>query len=140
RVSLTSATSEGMTSKVFTQFKQPLGVKIMLQQVKSFTLPHANGQQISLSDYRGKPVVITFSGRASQEQVRQIRRTVRTCYTAEEVPVLQVAHLEGVPKLFRDLAKKDLQRGFEKEAQDEAHNLRSQGKRVPDDLSVIVQI
>jgi hypothetical protein len=110
------------------------------QQAPNFTLAHANGQQVSLSDYRGRPVIITFSGRASQEQVREIRRTVRKCYTAEEVPVVQVAHLQGVPKLFQGLAKSDLRRGFEKEAQEEADSLRAHGRAVPDDLSEIIVI
>ena len=108
------------------------------QQAPNFTLEHIAGRQVSLSDYRGRPVVVTFSGRGSSEQVKTIWQTIRSRYTADQLPILRVADLRGVPKLVQGLAKRDIRKGFEDEAQKEADGLRAMGKSVPADLSQLV--
>ena len=105
------------------------------QQAPDFTLDHILGHPVSLSDYRGRPVVVTFGGRDSSEQVRQIARTIRGRFGDEELPMLSVLDLRGVPKLLHGLVRNRLQHGYEQAVQEATAGMRALGRPVPPDIS-----
>ena len=110
------------------------------QRVPEFTLPHINGTQVSLSDYRGRDVVLAFGGRKTAGDVEQLVETIRARHPAEELPIIQIATLKGVPRIVHGLAKRDMKSGYEKQVAQEVARLREQGRPVPEDLSRSVMI
>ena len=105
------------------------------QQAPDFTLDHILGHPVSLSNYRRRPVVVTFGGRDSSEQIRQIARTIRGRYGDEELPMLSVLDLRGVPKLLHSLVRNRLQHGYEEAVQEATTGMRALGRPVPQDKS-----
>ncbi len=108
------------------------------QQAPNFTLTHLTGRPVSLSDYRQRPVAIIFGGRESAEQARQIGQTLRTRYTADQLPILAILHLPGVPRLVQGMVKKQLEKDYQRAVVDETAILRAAGQPVPADPSEFV--
>jgi cytochrome oxidase Cu insertion factor (SCO1/SenC/PrrC family) len=104
------------------------------QVAPDFTLEHISGRQYSLSQFRGKPVVVVMSGRYSFEQALAIENGIRDRYTHEQVPVINVADMR-VPKLLRGVAKKDIEKGFKVNAPAMAQRIQSIGGQPPADLA-----
>ena len=68
-----------------------------VQQAPQFTLEHIEGHPVSLSDYRGRTVVVVLSGRNSAEQMIAGMNTLRTHYDAEQLPIIAVGDMAGLP-------------------------------------------
>jgi hypothetical protein len=83
------------------------------ESAPDFTLEHVLGHSVSLSDYRGQTVVATFGGKDSAEQVQRAVETIRGRYDPDEVPILGVSDLGGVPRPVRAIAKSQLKKGFD---------------------------
>jgi hypothetical protein len=83
------------------------------QQAPDFTLEHVAGHSVSLSDYRGQTVVTTFGGKDSAEQVQSAVQAIRGRYDPDEVAILGISDLGGVPRPVRTIAKSQLKKGFE---------------------------
>lgn len=109
-----------------------------LQQAPNFTLNHITGRPVSLSDYRGRTVVVTFGGRDSSDQVRQIGQTIHARYDHEALPMLSVLDLHGLPRMLQGMAKGRLQGGYEEATKEAARNLQAKGQPVPADLSHLI--
>ncbi len=105
------------------------------QQAPDFTLDHVVGRPVSLADYRGRPVVITFGGRDSGEQVRQIARTIRARYGDEELPIISVLDLHGVPRPLHGLVRGRLRSVYQEAVREATSDMRAQGRPVPPDMS-----
>jgi len=110
------------------------------QRVPDFSLPHINGAQVSLSDYRGRDVVLAFGGRKTAGDVEQLVETIRAQHPAEELPIIQIVTLKGVPRIVHGLAKKDIKSGYQKQIERETARLLAQKRPVPEDLSRSVLI
>jgi hypothetical protein len=108
------------------------------QAAPNFSLAHVTGRVVSLSDYRGRPVVILVNGRDSIDQARQIVDDLRSRYTWQQLPLLGVVDLGGLPKLMQGIARGRLQSGYQEEVKKEVEKLRAQGQPVPDDPSHLV--
>jgi cytochrome oxidase Cu insertion factor (SCO1/SenC/PrrC family) len=102
-------------------------------EAPEFTLDHILGHSVSLSDYRGKPVVVMFGGRDSAEQVKQAAQTIRRRYGSDELPFLGVSDLQAVPRPARIIAKKQLKKAYEEAVKDETAALAAAGQPAPDD-------
>jgi AhpC/TSA family len=109
-----------------------------MQQTPDFTLTHVTGRRVSLSDYRGRPVVIVFGGRGSGGQMRRIIPAIRARYLWDDLPLLVVIDLHAVPGFLRPIATVILRRGFQQTARKELAKLRAQAKPAPDDLALLV--
>ncbi len=108
------------------------------QAAPNFSLAHVTGRMVSLSDYRGRSVVILVNGRDSIDQARQIVDDLRSRYTWQQLPLLGVVDLGGLPKLMQGIARGRLQSGYQEEVKKEVEKLRAQGQPVPDDPSYLV--
>jgi AhpC/TSA family len=98
-----------------------------------FTLDHVLGHSVSLSDYRGRTVVVMFGGKDSAEQVKQTAETIRSRYDPEELPMLSISDLEAVPRPARIIAKSQLKKAYEDAVKHQTETLSAAGKQVPDD-------
>ena len=83
-----------------------------VQQAPQFTLEHIEGHPVSLSDYRGRTVVVVLSGRNSAEQMIAGMNTLRTHYDAEQLPIIAVGDMAGLPRAARALVKRQLKRRY----------------------------
>jgi hypothetical protein len=104
-------------------------------RVPDFDLPHISGAQVSRTDYRGRDIILVFGGRKTASDVERLVETIRARHTAEQLPIIQIATLKGVPRIVHGLAKKDMRNGYQKQVERETARLREQGRPVPEDLS-----
>lgn len=84
-----------------------------LAQAPNFTLEHALGHTVSLSDFRGRRVVVVFGSRNTTEQVKNGVLTVRRGAGADQVAVVTVLDLHGVPRPARKLVKSQLKKRYD---------------------------
>lgn len=108
------------------------------QQASDFTLTHLTGRTVSLHDFRGRPVAVIFGGKDSSEQAKQMGLTLRSRYNAEQLPILSVLHLPGLPRLIHGLIKRQVEKDYQRAIIDETAMLRAAGRPVPDDPSEFV--
>ena len=110
------------------------------KQLPDFTLPHIEGMQVSSSEYRGRNYILAFGGRKTAGEVERLVEEVRARHGAEEVPIVQIVTLKGVPRLVHSLARKDVKNGYEKQVEREAERLRELGQAASADpaRSVII--
>jgi len=109
-----------------------------LTTAPNFNLTHIVGRPVALSDFRGKPVVVVFSGRDSTDQARQISRTIRSRYNGEGLPIISILDLSGIPKMMHGLAKGRIQSGYQEVVRDATAMIQQQGKQMPADPSRII--
>lgn len=102
-------------------------------QAPDFTLEHVLGHEVSLADYRGRNVVAMFGGKESAEQIQQSVEAIRARFSPDELPVLAVSDLQGVPRPARIIAKGQMKKAFEGAVKDQVARLEAAGKPVPDD-------
>src|SRR4051812_15489530 len=102
-----------------------------LTAAPNFTLTHIVGHPVALSDFRGKPVVVVFSGRDSTDQARQISRAIRSRYDGEGLPIVSILDLSGIPKMMHGMAKGRIQSGYQEVVRDATAMIQQQGKPVP---------
>ena len=108
------------------------------RQAPAFTLDHVVGRPVSLADYRGRPVVVIFAGRDSGEQVRQIAWTIRARYGDEELPMLSVLDLHGVPRPLHGLVRGRLRSVYQEAVREATTGMRARGRAVPPDMSAAI--
>lgn len=84
-----------------------------LAQAPNFTLEHALGHSVSLSDFRGRRVVVVFGSRNTTEQVKQGVLTIRRSAGTEQVAVVTVLDLHAVPRPGRKLVKRQLKKRYD---------------------------
>jgi hypothetical protein len=93
-----------------------------------FTLDHILGHSVSLSDYRGKRVVVVFGGRESAEQIKQGISKIRQTHGPDEVVIVGVSDLRAAPRAARILVKSQLKKAFEEAVKSQEADLRAAGK------------
>lgn len=108
------------------------------QQAPNFTLENITGSSVSLSDYRGRMVVILFGGKNSADQARQIARTIGQRYQADQLPILGVLDMRGVPRLVQALAKGDVTKAHREAVADAAADFQTSGRQAPANLSQLI--
>ena len=80
--------------------------------VSDVTLPAYDGGTLAFADYRGRRAVLVLGNQRNAKQVPDIAGLVHGVTEAADVPIIQVAHLKGVPRAFRRLAAMDIKRGM----------------------------
>jgi nucleotide-binding universal stress UspA family protein len=101
-----------------------------MTQAPDFTLQHMAGHQVSLSQFRGTPVVLIISGKGASEQAKQIGQTLEDRYL-DRVRVVSVLDMSGVPKLARPIANKMVERGYNEAVRDTTAKWQQAGRPVP---------
>jgi hypothetical protein len=110
------------------------------QAAPDFTLEHIAGNQVSLSDYRGRPVVVGLSGRNSADQMAAGIKAVRARYDSEQLPILAVADLGGIPRPARVIAKRQLKSAYNDAVEEASADLQAAGKPVPPAPDLVVML
>jgi peroxiredoxin len=97
-------------------------------QAPDFTLDHILGHKVSLSDFRGRKLVVVFGGRDSAPQLKQGIHTIRSSYGPDELPVIGVSDLQSAPRAARIIVKSQLKKAYEEAVKDETATLQEAGK------------
>jgi hypothetical protein len=109
-------------------------------QAPDFTLEHIAGQRMSLSEFVGtKPVVLVFAGKPVAEQAEAINKVIGGVLL-DDVQLISVMHVAGVPRMARPLAKRSLRKTFEMAAKDAEADRRARGMPMGDPARTIVML
>lgn len=100
-----------------------------------FTLDHILGHKVSLSDYKGKKVVVTFGGRESAGQIEQGIGTIRKGYDADELTIIGVSDLRAAPRPARIIVKNQIKKAYEGAVKAQDADLTAAGKPARQDPS-----
>jgi cytochrome oxidase Cu insertion factor (SCO1/SenC/PrrC family) len=82
-------------------------------QAPDFTLEHVLGNTVSLSQFRGRNVVVVFGSRNTTEQIKPGVLAIRGRFGGDQVAVLVVLDLRSVPRPARKILKGKLKKGYE---------------------------
>ncbi len=93
-----------------------------------FTLDHILGHKVSLSDYRGKQVVVTFGGRESASQIEAGIGAIRKQYDPDELTIVGVSDLRAAPKAVRIIVKNQIKKAYEGAVKAQDADLQAMGK------------
>src|ERR1700761_7470318 len=93
-----------------------------------FTLDHILGHKVSLSDYRGRKVVVTFGGRESASQIEQGISTIRKQYDPDQLTIVGVSDLRAAPRPARILVKGQIKKAYEGAVKAQDADLQAMGK------------
>jgi hypothetical protein len=97
-------------------------------QAPDFTLDHILGHKVSLSDFRGRRLVVVFGGRESAPQLKQGIHAIRMVYGPDELPVIGISDLQGAPRAARIVVKGQLKKAYKEAVEDETATLKAAGK------------
>jgi hypothetical protein len=95
-----------------------------------FTLDHVLGHSVTLSDYRGKKVVLVFGGTGSAAQLKEGILTIRRSLGPDQVTLISVSDLRNAPRPARRIVRGKLKKQYE-EAVREAATLQTAGSSDP---------
>ncbi len=108
-------------------------------QAQNFTLEHVDGQQMSLSEFFGKPVVLVIAGKSASSQAESIAQAVGA-NLQERVNLVSVVHAAGVPKLARPIAKRELRKVYEGAVRDASADRQRRGVPIGDPARMVVML
>jgi hypothetical protein len=100
-----------------------------------FTLEHILGHKVSLSDYKGKQVVVTFGGRESAGQIEQGIGTIRKTHDPDQLTIIGVSDLRAAPRPARIIVKNQIKKAYEGAVKNQEADLKAKGKPAPQDPS-----
>ncbi len=103
------------------------------QAAPVFKLDHINGYPVSLSDFRGRVVVVVFGGKNSSEQTRQIARTLGSRYSLDQLPIISILDMSGVPRLMQGIIKGQIQKVHQEAVQEMLRDNQAAGLPLPAD-------
>ncbi len=107
-------------------------------EAPDFTLDHVLGHSVSLSDFRGRTVVIVFGGKDSAPQVKQGIDTIRRSKGPDELTVIGISDLQDAPRAARIIVKSQLKKALEEAVADESAHLEAAGKPPAEPKDVIM--
>jgi hypothetical protein len=113
---------------------------VNIQPAPDFTLDHVEGHKVSLSDFRGRPVVLAFATREAAEEMRNQIDILRTRYDYAQLPVLSVADMRGVPRPARVVAKRLLKSSYNDSVKSASRQVQEAGKRVPAAPELVIML
>jgi cytochrome oxidase Cu insertion factor (SCO1/SenC/PrrC family) len=90
-----------------------LSIQPLSGRAPDFTLDHVLGHTVSLSDYRGRKVVVVFGGTGSAGQLKEGIMTIRRSLRPEQVTVMSVSDLSAAPRPARRIVKGKLKKVYE---------------------------
>jgi peroxiredoxin len=108
-----------------------------MPQAPNLTLPDVNGSDISLTQFRGKPVVLAIAGKDSARQASEVTEAI-TVRLHDNVQLVCVMDLRSVPKLVRGMAKRAVARTYNDAVKGLSAARERAGVPVPDDPAQLV--
>jgi peroxiredoxin len=93
-----------------------------------FTLDHILGHKVSLSDYKGKTVVVTFGGRESAPQIENGIGAIRKTYDPDQLTIIGVSDVRAAPRPARILVKNQIKKAYEGAVKAQDADLQAAGK------------
>lgn len=84
-------------------------------QAPDFTLDHALGHSVTLSQFRGKKAVVIFASRDSSAQLKEAIKTIFRSFSPDQVAVINVLDMHGAPRPARKIIKGKLKKGYEEQ-------------------------
>lgn len=109
------------------------------QQAPNFTLEHITGNySVSLSDFRGRMVVLLVAGRYSGDQAEQVATTLGRRFPPEQLPVISVLDMKGTPRMVQGLAKRDIDKVYRQAIQTATQAMQAQGQMPPPDMARVI--
>jgi hypothetical protein len=111
-----------------------------VQPAPQFTLEHIEGHPVSLSDFRGRTVVVALSGRHSAQEMAQGIGELRRHYDHEQLPILAVAEMGGIPRPAQAIAKRKLKSGYKDAVKTASEGLQAAGKPVPPGSELVIML
>jgi hypothetical protein len=93
-----------------------------------FTLDHILGHKVSLSDYKGRRLVVTFGGRVSAPQIEAGIGTIRKTFDPDELSIVGVSDLRAAPRPARILVKNQIKKAYEGAVKAQDADLAAMGK------------
>jgi hypothetical protein len=109
-----------------------------VQHAPDFTLQHIQGHEVRLSDFRGRKVVVMFTGKDSADQAKQSTAAIRDRYGEEELPLLTVIDVSKLPKLLHRVAAQLLKKGYGDAVESARAGYAATGRPFPTDPSTVV--
>jgi cytochrome oxidase Cu insertion factor (SCO1/SenC/PrrC family) len=103
-----------------------------------FTLAHLEGRTVSLKDYRGRKVVVVFGAKNSGDQAAEIAKTIHSRFAPDELPIISVLDLHGLPRMMRPVAKTMIGKAYKDAVRDVIVDLQKINHPVPADPSEVV--
>ncbi len=100
-----------------------------------FTLEHILGHKVSLGDYKGRTVVVTFGGRESAGQIEQGIGTIRRTYDPDQLTIVSISDVRSVPRPARIIAKNQIKKAYEGAVKAQDADLKAAGKPARQDPS-----
>jgi hypothetical protein len=76
--------------------------------ISAITLPSPMGAPLLFADYRTAHAILLLSNQRTSAVVRAIVRQLQADPRTADVPILQVAHLVGVPRAVRRMAEREI--------------------------------
>jgi len=110
------------------------------QAIPQFTLEHIEGHAVSLSDFRGQTVVVAVSDKNTADEMVHGIDALRSHYDPDQLQILAVADMGGIPRPARMIAKKQMKKGFAEAVEKESGRLQAAGKPVPPASQLVVML
>jgi hypothetical protein len=108
------------------------------EKAPDFTLNHLEGRSVSLSDFAGKRLVILFGARNTGEQAGEIAQTIWAHFAPDELPIVSVIDLNGIPRIMRPVAKSMVEKAYKDTVHGVTAQLQQLNHPVPADPSEMV--
>jgi len=77
------------------------------------TLPTTTGDALVFAGFGGRRAALLLGNQRTSSLVPEVAHALHAEPAAAGVPILQVAHLVGVPRVLRRIAERDIRRGLE---------------------------
>lgn len=95
-------------------------------------LPSTTAVPLRFADYRGERVVLLLGNQKTGTAVQELARSLQSTPATANTPILQVAHLAGVPRLLHRLAERDIRNGVRAQEELAGELLRARGRTDPE--------
>jgi cytochrome oxidase Cu insertion factor (SCO1/SenC/PrrC family) len=107
-------------------------------QATDFTLDHVLGHPVTLSSFRGQPMVLMFGGKDSADQLKNNVLAIRRGLGANQVQIVSVSDLRAAPRPVRIIVKKQMKKAYEDAVSEQRAALEAAGKPLPADPSTVI--
>jgi hypothetical protein len=105
--------------------------------LSQITLPTPTGDELAFARYGGRRAALLLGNQRTSSLVPEVAHALHADPAADGVPILQVAHLVGVPRVLRRIAERDIRRGLEAQRR-AARELRAERGLDPADVDRLV--
>jgi hypothetical protein len=107
-------------------------------QATDFTLDHVLGHPVTLSSFKGQPMILMFGGKDSADQLKNAVLAIRRGLGANQVQIASVSDLRAAPRPARIIVKKQLKKAYEDAVNEQRAALEAAGKPLPADPSSVI--